>query len=109
MQSAVCTASRTPGSRVKSASAFGASENRLLQFIHAIDAVDQIRMNLPQRDDAHFVGAERMKEFRAVFEHALARVPIGEAEIQGVRAALAARTVARRLRPEVRLRRPGAC
>ena len=39
-------------------------------------------MNLPQRDDAHFTGAKRVEEFCAVFQHALARIPIREAEIQ---------------------------
>jgi len=43
---------------------------------------NDIGMNLAQRCDAHFAGAESCQEFRAVFQDAFARIPFRESEVQ---------------------------
>ena len=44
--------------------------------------VDDIGMNLPERNNLHFAGAQAAEEFLAVCEHALARIPVGKAKVQ---------------------------
>jgi hypothetical protein len=48
----------------------------------SVEHADQIGMKLPQRDELHSGCAKRAEEFLAVGEHALARVPFGEAQVQ---------------------------
>ena len=43
---------------------------------------DDVGMNLAERDGAHFVRADGVEEFLAIFEHPRAGIPVGEAEIQ---------------------------
>jgi len=53
-----------------------------MSFLVPRDQVNDIRMNLTQCHHAHFARADRFRESSAVFSHILARMPIGEAEIQ---------------------------
>src|SRR5579863_10346436 len=48
-------------------------------------------MNLAQTYDAHFCRAERCKEFLAIFQDVIARIPFREAEIQDFFGGIAAR------------------
>ena len=50
--------------------------------VRRIHAMRDVGVNLAQRDGAQFVRADRAIEFSAIFEHARAGVPVGEAEIQ---------------------------
>jgi hypothetical protein len=45
-------------------------------------ATDGVGVNLAQRDRAHSVRTDRMKEFLTIFEHAGAGIPVGKAEVQ---------------------------
>jgi len=50
--------------------------------VRGANDVNDIGMNLAQGNHAHFTRAERREEFAAVFQNAIARIPVGESQVQ---------------------------